>query len=122
IAPVRILSRVPETHISPAPGRHRSLAASLPAGDNVASLTRGAGFALARHWPEYLMEGAELGIFMISACVFTALMEHPASPALRLIPYPFVINALIRLAMAVTAIWILCSGWGKQSARQMHPA
>jgi hypothetical protein len=24
-----------------------------------------------RHWPEYLMEAAELGLFMISACVFT---------------------------------------------------
>jgi len=26
--------------------------------------------ALQRHWPEYLLEGAELGLFMISACLF----------------------------------------------------
>ena len=68
------------------------------------------------------MEGAELGIFMISACVFTALMEHPASPVLRLIPDPFVRNALIGLAMAVTAISIIYSGWGKQSGAHMNPA
>jgi len=86
---------VTETHISPAPATHRSIAPSLPVGNNATSLTCGAGFALTRHWPEYLMEGAELGIFMISACVFTALMEHPASPVLRLIPDPFVRNALI---------------------------
>jgi hypothetical protein len=36
--------------------------------------------ALRRHWPEYLMEAAALGAFMISACVFTVLLEHPMSP------------------------------------------
>ncbi len=114
--------RVTETHISPALATHRSIAASLPAGNNAASLTGGAGFALARHWPEYLMEGAELGIFMISACVFTALMEHPASPVLRLIPDPLMRSALIGLTMAVTAISIIYSGWGKQSGAHMNPA
>ena len=38
--------------------------------------------ALRAHWPEYLMEAAELGLFMISACFFVVLIEHPAS-ALR---------------------------------------
>ena len=114
--------RVTETHISPALATHRSIAASLPAGNNAASLTGGAGFALARHWPEYLMEGAELGIFMISACVFTALMEHPASPVLRLIPDPLMRSALIGLTMAVIAISIIYSGWGKQSGAHMNPA
>lgn len=68
------------------------------------------------------MEGAELGIFMISACFFTALLEHPASPALRLIPNSFVRNALIGLAMALTAVSIIYSGWGKQSGAHMNPA
>ena len=36
--------------------------------------------ALSQHWPEYLAEAAELGLFMISACLFVALVEHPASP------------------------------------------
>ena len=42
--------------------------------------------ALKKHWPEYLMEAAELGIFMVSACLFTILLYHPASPAVRAIP------------------------------------
>src|SRR5436309_3131132 len=33
--------------------------------------------ALRSHWPEYLIEAAALGAFMISACVFTVLLEHP---------------------------------------------
>src|SRR5258705_6805812 len=36
--------------------------------------------ALKAHWPEYLMEAAELGLFMISACAFTVMLFHPTSP------------------------------------------
>lgn len=34
--------------------------------------------ALREHWPEYLMEAAELGMFMISACVFATILGNPA--------------------------------------------
>src|SRR4051794_25832282 len=40
----------------------------------LASPPRGVREHLRRHWPEYLMEGGELGIFMISACIFGALL------------------------------------------------
>jgi len=46
--------------------------------------------ALRRHWPEYAMEAAGLGAFMISACLVTALLEHPASPVRRAVPDPLV--------------------------------
>jgi len=36
--------------------------------------------AIKAHWPEYLMEATELGLFMISACGFTVLLYHLASP------------------------------------------
>ena len=36
--------------------------------------------ALCQHWPEYLIEAAGLGIFMLSACSFGALLEYPHSP------------------------------------------
>jgi aquaporin Z len=111
---------VTDTDIAPA--IQRNLSASLPNRENEASLTRGAGSALAQHWPEYLMESAELGIFMVSACVFTALLEHPSSPALRLIPNALLRNALIGLAMALTAVSIIYSAWGKQSGAHMNPA
>ncbi len=37
--------------------------------------------ALSRHWPEYLMEAAGLGAFMLSACVFAALLERASDIA-----------------------------------------
>ena len=36
--------------------------------------------ALAKHWPEYLIEGWALGTFMVSAALCTMLFEHPSSP------------------------------------------
>src|SRR5437899_11357452 len=71
--------------------------------------------ALREHWPEYVMEAAELGLFMISACLVVALLEHPASPLNHAIPHPVVRRVLTGLAMGLTAIGIIYSPWGKQS-------
>ena len=30
-----------------------------------------------KHWPEYLIEAALLGAFMLSACFFVVRLEHP---------------------------------------------
>jgi aquaporin Z len=38
-----------------------------------------------RHWPEYLIEAAGLGLFMIAAFAFGTILEHPGSPVRRLI-------------------------------------
>src|SRR5437660_12185400 len=46
--------------------------------------------SLRLHWPEYLMEAAALGTFMISACIFGVLLEHPMSPANQAIGDPVV--------------------------------
>ena len=35
---------------------------------------------LRTHWPEYLMEAAELGAFMVSAAVFVALLYVSGLP------------------------------------------
>jgi aquaporin Z len=78
--------------------------------------------ALRLHWPEYLMEAALLGLFMVSACLFTALLEHPASPAHQALPDPFLRRFLIGLAMGLTAIALIYSPWGKQSGAHMNPA
>jgi len=86
------------------------------------SVLRGAVRALSGHWSEYLMEAGELGLFMISACLFTALLEYPSSPAVGLIPSSFVRTALIGLAMGATAVAINFSSWGKQSGAHMNPA
>ncbi len=78
--------------------------------------------ALARHWPEYLMEAAGLGIFMISACVFVAILEHPASPVRQAISDPLLRRTLIGVAMGLTAIAIIYSPWGQQSGAHINPS
>jgi aquaporin Z len=74
------------------------------------------------HWPEYLMEGALLGLFMISACAFTVLLEHPASAAHLSVPDPFQRRGLMGLAMGATAAAIIYSPWGKRSGAHINPA
>src|SRR5882672_1497770 len=77
---------------------------------------------LKKHWPEYLMEAAGLGIFMVSASVVTILLYHPASPALQVLPREFPRRVLMGLAMGLTAIGIIYSPWGKQSGAHLNPA
>ncbi len=78
--------------------------------------------ALKKHWPEYLMEAAGLGLFMVSACGFGALLEHPASPVRQAIDSAFVRRVLMGLAMGLTAIALVYSPWGKQSGAHLNPS
>lgn len=74
------------------------------------------------HWPEYLMEAALLGIFMLSACSFVVLLEYPGSPLHRMLPDPLVRRFLMGLAMGGTAVALIYSRWGMQSGAHMNPA
>ena len=78
--------------------------------------------ALKQHWPEYLMEAAGLGLFMISACVFGALLEFPGSPVHQAIPSVFLRRVLMGLAMGTTIASIIYSPWGKQSGAHLNPS
>jgi aquaporin Z len=80
------------------------------------------GETFKRHWPEYLMEAAGLGLFMVSACLVTILLEHPSSPIRNALPDPVTRRALIGLAMGLTAVSIIYSPWGKQSGAHLNPA
>ncbi|MBD2102796.1 MIP/aquaporin family protein [Leptolyngbya sp. FACHB-261] len=75
-----------------------------------------------KHLPEYLMEAAELGIFMISAGLFTVLFEHPNSPIHQAISDSNIRRLLIGIAMGTTSIALVYSPWGKQSGAHMNPA
>jgi len=77
---------------------------------------------LKRHWPEYLMEAGELGIFMFAACVVVAILEHPASPLHQAIPNPLLRRVLTGISMGLTAICIVYSPWGKQSGAHFNPS
>jgi aquaporin Z len=78
--------------------------------------------ALKEHWPEYVIEAAALGTFMVSAALFTALLEYPDSTVHQAIPNGFLRTALNGLAMGLTAIGIIYSPWGQQSGAHMNPA
>lgn len=82
----------------------------------------GAAAALRAHWPEYLSEAAGLGLFMLSACLFTALLEHPASPLRRALADPLVRRIPMGLAMGATAIALIYSPWGRRSGAHLNPA
>jgi aquaporin Z len=79
--------------------------------------------AVRGHWPEYFMEAAALGTFMISACVFAVLLEHPNSPVHQAFEGATVLRrALMGLAMGLTAVGIISSPWGQRSGAHMNPA
>lgn len=78
--------------------------------------------ALRHHWPEYLMEAAGLGIFMMSAGFFGTLLEFPKSPVHQAISDPLLRRFLMGWAMGLTAVAIIYSPWGQQSGAHINPA
>ncbi|MGH9905081.1 MAG: MIP/aquaporin family protein [Pyrinomonadaceae bacterium] len=78
--------------------------------------------ALKNHWPEYLAEAAELGLFMISACAFTVLLYHPASVVAQGIHNEILRRMLMGTAMGSTAMAIIFSPFGKRSGAHFNPA
>jgi len=77
--------------------------------------------SLGRHWPEYLMEAAGLGLFMISAATFGVLLEHPASPARQAIGNELLRRLLMGVAMGLTAVGLVYSPWGRRSGAHLNP-
>lgn len=78
--------------------------------------------ALKQHWPEYLMEAVELGLFMFSACAFTVLLYHPSSPVAETIHDGVGRRFAMGVAMGSTAIAIIFSPLGKRSGAHFNPS
>ncbi len=70
---------------------------------------RGPAEALVAHWPEYLMEAAELGLLMLCACAYAVLLGYPASAVHQAIDNPVIRRALMGLAMGATVVAIIHS-------------
>ncbi|MGI4827564.1 MAG: aquaporin [Janthinobacterium lividum] len=83
---------------------------------------RTASRTFAEDWQLYIYEGAELAIFMMSACLFTVILFHPAYPALRHIPSAALRRTLMGIAMGLTAVLIIHSPLGKRSGAHFNPA
>jgi aquaporin Z len=74
------------------------------------------------HWPEYAIETAALAVFMVSAVLFTALVEHPASPVRTAIDNAVLRRMLVGMAMGLTAASIIYSPWGQRSGAHLNPS
>jgi len=96
--------------------------ADIPSPERSPLLPLTPGRALQLHWPEYLMEAAGLGFFMVSACLFGALYENPASPVRQAISSTLLRRLLMGLSMGLTSIAIVYSPWGKQSGAHINPS
>jgi len=77
---------------------------------------------LRHHWPEYLMEAAGLGLFMLSAATFATLLEHPLSPVRQALPDAIMRRLLMGLAMGSTAVALIYSAFGARSGAHLNPA
>jgi aquaporin Z len=74
------------------------------------------------HWPEYAIEGWALGTFMLSAGVFSTLLDAPGSPLREAIENADLRRALVGIAMGLTAMGLIYSPWGRRSGAHMNPA
>jgi aquaporin Z len=74
------------------------------------------------HWPEYLMEAALLGLFLIAAGTIAILFEYPASPIHQSLASGNLRRLGIGIAMGTVASALIYSPWGKQSGAHMNPA
>ena len=75
-----------------------------------------------KHYRLYLMEALGLGIFMISACFFTAMMEHHSTAWHTAIPNNYTRLILIGAAMGSTALFIFYSPVTAPSGAHINPA
>src|SRR2546428_4258901 len=98
--------------------QHRQFGSACFTGQGNAPMTN----ALSRHWPEYVIEAAGLGLFMASAGLLGVLLYHPASPAVDAIADPTGRRVFMALAMGLTAIALICSPWGQRSGAHFNPA
>jgi aquaporin Z len=59
---------------------------------------------------------------MVSALLFTILLEHPSFPLRSLITSSIFRRLVVGLAMGSTAVLLIYSPWGKKSGAHMNPA
>jgi aquaporin Z len=76
---------------------------------------------IARHWPEYAIEGGCLGAFMVAAAGFATLLNHPASPLAGWHRPALVGRLTMGIAMGLTLATIVYSRAGARSGAHMNP-
>jgi aquaporin Z len=108
-------ANVVATEITSNTGQHPQTA--LPCRQELNSIK-----SLCLHWPEYLMELAEMGLYLFFTCVFATMLQHPASPIRHLLPNSIVRRAFLGISVGTTIAAIILTPWGKQSGGHFNPA
>lgn len=74
------------------------------------------------HFTEAFLDGSLLALFMLSACLCVAAIQHPRSPIRARVANAAVRRGLIGVAMGLTAIGLIYSPIGQRSGAHMNPA
>jgi aquaporin Z len=78
--------------------------------------------AISTHWREYLMEGTEIGVLMLSTCIWGTLIYSNESPLnLRALSQASK-STLMGTAIAITTFLIIRSPFGRRSGAHFNPA
>lgn len=75
-----------------------------------------------KNWKHYLQEALGLGIFMISACFFSALLFSSKGAWYHIFPGIMEKNIVMGVLMGATALFIFYSPWTAPSGAQINPA
>jgi aquaporin Z len=75
-----------------------------------------------KNWKYYLQEALGLGIFMVSACFFSAMLFSEKSSWYRFFPNSMEKNIVMGIMMGLTALFIFYSKWTSSSGSQINPA
>lgn len=90
----------------------------------VTALPRSASLAeaICTHWREYLMEGAEIAVLMLSTCIWGVFLYSADSPLKLLGVPPGSKPTLMGAAVATTMFLIIRSPFGRRSGAHVNPA
>jgi aquaporin Z len=75
-----------------------------------------------KHWPEYLIEGALLGCFMLSISILVTVFESSSSIVIARIPGAVPRFWLLAISIGAALGLLIQSPWGKRSGAHMNPA
>ncbi|CAG0973606.1 hypothetical protein PHYC_01382 [Phycisphaerales bacterium] len=77
--------------------------------------------SLLTHWPEFLIEGSLLGVFMVAACLAVFAVEHPRSLVRARLACPDCRRFVVGILMGITAVALIYSTPGQRSGAHMNP-
>src|SRR5262245_21508225 len=78
--------------------------------------------AVSTHWREYLMEGTEIGVLMLSTCIWGTLIYSNDSPLTSLGLSQAFKSMLMGTAIAITTFLIIRSPFGRRSGAHFNPS